>query len=271
MKTIYAISVIKNEEDIVEYMVNHALSYASKVIVLDNGSEDRTYEKLKSLENNRVIVLEPNLEPYTDGLRAIIFNKFKHELKEGDWWVIQDSDEFYACNPRNFLENVSNNFHHVVSKKIDYQITWEDIKEIEFSNEFKKDIENIKFYQKYAWSEVRMIRNRKNLTWAKEDIWPSRLGVRFPTQINVKHYPQRNPKQMQKRLNTRIKNKKAGGQFFSQWDKNTWKEYLLKRENLNLDYENRDIFKTVKTKNNYKQSWKSIFINKLLFNLGMLK
>lgn len=250
-------------------MVQHALTWADKLIVLDNGSNDGTWEQLQDLQNDRVILIGPVFAPYTDGLRGIIFNKLKHELGQDDWWVIQDSDEFYDVSPRDFVENISTDYHYVASKKIDFQLTIEDIKQIDFTNNFKADIGKIKYYQPWAWSEPRMIRHRARLRWPNGSIWPTHMGLVFPRQIPVRHYPHRSPQQMLKRLETRAEVKKTGGQFFRQWDKQDWEAYLLPRENLYYDNGTADIFANVQTRNNPFQSAGVRFIKKIMHQIGI--
>lgn len=51
-----AISCVKNEEDIVEAFVRHTLSYVDQVVMLDNGSGDKTKEILYSLQTEGLSV-----------------------------------------------------------------------------------------------------------------------------------------------------------------------------------------------------------------------
>ena len=52
---IYAISLIKNEADIIEKNLIEASKWCDKIFVYDNGSTDGTWEIVKSLSSNKII------------------------------------------------------------------------------------------------------------------------------------------------------------------------------------------------------------------------
>ncbi|MBA4057529.1 MAG: family 2 glycosyl transferase, partial [Marivirga sp.] len=188
---IYAICVVKNEADIIQYSLRHAAGWADKVIVFDNGSTDGTWEKVKELKNHKIVPFKQDNKPYSDGLRADIFNAFKNELVEGDWWVIQDSDEIFDQSPREFIQRQSGYFHHINGKKIDFCFDLNQLETIRFSGEFSKDISLFDHYTPEAWSEPRAIKHRPNLEWTEKKIWPTHMGLVCKNAINIRHYPLR--------------------------------------------------------------------------------
>lgn len=268
---IYAISVIKNEADIIEYSLTLASQWADKVIVYDNGSTDGTWEKVKALTLPNIIPYKQSNRPYSDGLRAEIFNAFKHELNEGDWWVIQDSDEIYEDNPRDFILNNKGYYHHINGKKVDFCFNLNNIDSIDFHQYFENNLKHFIYFTPEAWSEPRLIRHRKRLKWEEKKIWPKAMGLVCTKAINIKHYPLRSEEQIKKRWTTRKKSKKQGGQHFDHWDKDDWQDYYeQKLKTLQQVKKEESIFDLVRFANNYNQSFLKRVVKTILHRTGVL-
>lgn len=48
---IFAIMLVKNEADIVGYVLKEAEKWADKIFIIDNGSTDGTWEIIQSMRN----------------------------------------------------------------------------------------------------------------------------------------------------------------------------------------------------------------------------
>ena len=178
---IFAIMLVKNEADIVKSAILDAKTWADRIFIMDNGSTDGTWEIIQSLADDIVVPWKQDFRPYSNGLRADVFNEFRHEASDGDWWCFKlDADEFYYDNPK----------------------------------EFEKDKEHIMHLKNSCWSEPRFFRYRKSLKWNFDATshYPKFAGLLAPELILVKHYQFRSPKQMQARLDLRnsLANKKDG-------------------------------------------------------------
>jgi len=251
---IFAICVVRNEEDIIQYTISKATSWADKVIVYDNGSTDQTWNRVNEMRSSVVIPFKQEMKPYSDGLRAEIFNKYRDELTDNDWWVIQDADEEYEQNPRDFIENQKGYFHHINGKKIDFCFDLSKIDLLHFAENFYKDYHLFNHYTPEAWSEPRAIRHRTRLEWEEKKIWPSHMGLVCADTIKIKHYPLRSPNQIKRRWKTRLDSLNNGGQFFSHWDKDDWREFYLKKaETLKGIDETINPFENTRFANEYKQ------------------
>lgn len=98
---VVAISVVKNEVDIVEAFVRHNLASVDRLIVMDNGSTDGTREILQRLVDEGLpleVLEDPSPGHYL--WRQLTYLMREHALQRchADWVVPLDADEF-LCGP----------------------------------------------------------------------------------------------------------------------------------------------------------------------------
>jgi glycosyltransferase involved in cell wall biosynthesis len=268
---IYAMCVVKNEADIIAFTLKSASHWADKIIVFDNGSTDETWDVVKSIPDPKVIPFKQETVPYSDGLRAVIFDAYKSELEDGDWWVILDADEVYDESPRDFLQRQTSYFHHVNGKKIDFCFDLSKLDQLQFTNDFTNDVKFVDHYTPIAWSEPRAIKHRKKLQWSVQGIWPRPMGLVCPNAINIRHYPLRSRDQIKKRWDTRKSNREAGGQSFSHWEKSDWRDYYLnKSKDQKRIKPGENVFESVGFANEYRQGFLKRVVKNLLHRSGVL-
>lgn len=262
--------LVKNEVDIVGYVLKAAEKWADKIFILDNGSTDGTWELIQSMKNNVITPWKQDFGAFRRGMRAEVFNHFRNLSTEDDWWCYAlDADEFYVENPRDFLKKVPKHFHWIFKKSIDYVITKKDIEEYKFFVDFEKDKLHLKYFKVPCWCEGRFFRYRKELKWdiGAESQYPMHVGVMFPKKILVKHYQYRSPLQMQKRLD--IRNaliSKKNGQAFSHIKQTNWHELLEDRKDCLFDEGNIEFYKNmpeIKIKRNIILDFAKIILIKL--------
>ena len=100
---IYSLLVVKNEADIIAHTLTDAARWSDKIIILDNGSTDGTWDIIKELSKKyqNIIPFAQDFGPFHIGLRARMFNAFKEEMTENDGWCYSfDADEFFIENLR---------------------------------------------------------------------------------------------------------------------------------------------------------------------------
>ena len=226
---IYSLLLVKNEADIIRASLLDAIRWSDKVIVMDNGSEDGTWEIVQTLahEHKTIIPFMQYKGPFHIGLRAKAFRAFRHELCADDWWCVRlDADEFYREDPRTFLEKLPKCYSAVKKQSTDYVLTQEDVETCVFTGDFEKDRDFIVHYLPEQRKERRFIRHRPWLAWLEVWRYPHPIGRTVPQCIAVDHYQYRSPQQMQRRFTTRQQAKKDGCGSFLHENGNDWKDYL---------------------------------------------
>ena len=85
-----------NEEDIVEAFVRHTLAYADAMLVLDNGSTDRTIEILGALkaEGLAIAVLQARSPIFAEPQHNTLLYNAANRTFRPDWILHLDADEF---------------------------------------------------------------------------------------------------------------------------------------------------------------------------------
>ena len=200
---LYAICLVKNEDDVITQTLSHAAGYCEKIFVLDNGSTDRTWEFVQSLAqaNPRIVAFGQTFEPYRRSLRAGAYYEIRSELSEYDWWLILDSDEFLAEDPHPVIaQAVRERADLIRSWQISFYYTDVDLRAWEKGEDSRdKPIVDRRRYYLINWQERRLFRNRRDLLWGDGNV-PKGLGRECKRRILNRHYPLRDPEQIQKRL-----------------------------------------------------------------------
>jgi glycosyltransferase involved in cell wall biosynthesis len=152
-KKIFSISMVKNEMDIIESFVRYNVNYLDGMIILDNGSTDRTLNILESLKNEGlpIFVNEDDTRDFDKVL------KMNHLLKKAvyefnaDIIVPLDADEFLLSpnkgDPREFLEKLESPNYYVAKWKV-------------YVPDFNKNE-----VEKFIPSKITMARDDSSRTW----------------------------------------------------------------------------------------------------------
>ena len=241
---IYALCVTKDEEDIIGFCLQHASQFCGKIFVLDNGSEDKTWEIVKSLSeiNPSVVPVERKACQFGRGLRGYLFNKMRSLFREGDWIMILDSDEFLEEDPRDCISFCESHGYDCIDfLQAQFYPTNYDIKKQGFKNpnlHFRSFAELPQHY-KLNWKEVRLFRYRHGLEWPDfaDDGKPTQITLplglkkKCPKFLVNRHYQYRSYYQINHRLKIRSDVFKRTGRFPHNIDTD-WKKYVRKRKKL---------------------------------------
>ncbi len=123
MQKIWAVSIVKNERDIIESFCRYTLSWCDGLLIRDDGSADNTKEIINMLmqEGLRIKVIKTPVSRTggfgpckTEALNGLARQAF--EEYGADWAVPLDADEFIFCpdysNPRAQLEQMDGSVEH---------------------------------------------------------------------------------------------------------------------------------------------------------------
>jgi hypothetical protein len=204
---IHALSLVKNECDIVEQSLIAAATWADAIYVYDNGSEDGTWQIIRELAaaDHRIVPYKQEARPYSQALRKDLFEVYRERGAPGDWWCQLDADEFYIDDPRSFLAVVPEPYDEVWSASFEYYFTDRDAaRYVEDPGAYADDVpvaEKCRYFINNH-SEPRFFRDTERLEWW-EGGWPDRLGPAYTGRIRLKHFQYRSPEQIEKRIKTR--------------------------------------------------------------------
>ena len=202
---IHGLCVIKNERDIIDQTLIAAAKWCDKIFVLDNGSNDGTWEIVQRLsrEIDAIVPYMQDPRPFTDSIRNLLLQRFGNHAGSEDWWCILDADEFYIDNPQSFLRDVPKKYKAVWMHRYSYLFTDADLaayKADPASFDDHTPIEKrIRYYVEGGYAELRFFRHivgLKNVPGT--DLYPI-----CPRRIRIKHYAYRSPAQITTRLETR--------------------------------------------------------------------
>lgn len=106
---VVGLSMVKNEEDVIEAFVRHNLQLLDALFVADNGSTDETRDILVKLEQEGlpVVVFDDPIAPYAQSEKMTRFLRGISAAVFPDFIVPLDADEFIRCESRErFLEQL---------------------------------------------------------------------------------------------------------------------------------------------------------------------
>ena len=237
---IYAICLVKNEDDVIGQSLTFAAQYCDKVIVIDNGSTDRTWEVVKDIAaaHPRVVPFLQTWERFHDGLRWLAYDAFRGELADDDWWLVLGADEFLAEDPRPIVRAaLAEPADIVMAWQIQFYFTERDYDDWSAGRDDREQpIFSRRRHYRIDWQEPRLFRHRvgdapntaaigRNLglprSWGGSGT-PIRVGKMSRRRIFNRHYQYRDPPQIQKRLETRY----GHPAFASQVDSPDWRSKL---------------------------------------------
>jgi len=236
---IFALMTIKNESDIVLKTLEKACEWADKIFILDNMSDDGTWELITGYakQNSKIVLWGRYSGRFYLALRQVIFKDYRDEATNGDWWCRLDGDEFYIDNPRAFLSSLENNIDHVYNASFQYYYTEDDYMN-ELSNPSDLCVtERLKWY-KCNHSEIRFVKHRVNICWPQNTEWPCNLANPSNSRIRLKHYQYRDINQIIYRLKARTASDSGSSFTHEKVSVNEWYAKRKFKAPTNLEHAN---------------------------------
>jgi glycosyltransferase involved in cell wall biosynthesis len=215
MPKLYGLLIARDEADVIEQCLTHALGHCDKIIAMDNNSSDGTWEIMQEMATRhpgRIVAHCRLAETFHDRLRAIAYNAFHRELSAKDWWLRLDADEFLNEHPGGVLARANQeDADFVRAYQMTFALTDVDVAAIERGADDRATaIERRRRHYRVDWREYRLFRNEPAAAWdvALNPQFPQGLSkgrVASRTIFN-RHYQNRDIQQVQARIALRAQN-----------------------------------------------------------------
>lgn len=235
---LFGLTLVKDEADIIRFCLQHASRFCDKIFVLDNGSDDGTWEIVQQAARNLEVVEligRTTAGPFRDGLKGLVFQHARDELRPGDWVFVLDADEFLEGDPRPFLRRCTRRGWDAVKCYIgQFYPTYADLNARWFLDdgpvESRSDLPD---HYRIDWETLRFFRYSDSLQWRVRDedgsisgqSHPSGLDSVAPERLVIRHYQYRSKPQMKRRLALRASIHDEIGWFPHNADPD-WSNYL---------------------------------------------
>ncbi len=238
MPRLYGLLIARDEADVLEQCLTHALGHCDKIIAIDNNSRDGTWEIMRAMAQRnpgRIIAHCLITEPFHDRLRAIAYNAFHRELDATDWWLRLDADEFLHEAPAEVLVQANReDADFVRAYQMTFALTDLDVAAIERGEDDRcRPISERRRHYRVNWREYRLFRNDPATPW---DVT---LNPQFPQNLSKgrvasrtifnRHYQNRDIQQLSDRIAVR-----AANNAFAHIGHEDWKHYVMQARQCHL-------------------------------------
>lgn len=236
----HAILCTRDEDDVIEESVRALLSWADSVFVFDSGSIDGTWDIILSMAaaDERVKPVSRTPVWFSDQLRGYVFNQIRSQIDDGDWILRTDTDEFYHIAPPEFVaSHIARNETCVYHQYFDFKLLSSEVERLSTSEAIDQErlrpiAERRSHYILSEYSEPRMCKYRKHISWPADFTFPKNAGYVSPKRIPIRHYPNRDPRQMFKRVllrQTMIEARQNDGLYATQhhWREDDWRNQIV--------------------------------------------
>ena len=227
--------VCKNEADVIRETLTSAASWAEKVFVWDNGSDDGTVGEIEKAcdENGNVVFMGVDQRYFSKYIRSQLVAQVKDCSRPGDWWCKLDSDEIYFTDPRSYLARVQRGVNTVFAAQVNFQFTDREYAQYREDRAafLARPVKDRFEYYEWGQIEKRFFRDSRLRRLKK------RLGLNPEIHSNivipVGHYRYRNPEQIKTRVKTRrdIIDKANVSNFPHEMSDEQYKRYCLRERN----------------------------------------
>lgn len=210
MTRIIAISVVRNEADIVAQALRHVAPYLDLCIVVDCGSTDGTAREVSLVKRDFAhVFLVKNVGPlFPDIVRRHVWNAWRRHFSWKDWWLYADADEFVDRDPRDAVrEAVNERADHIFSAHANFYYTqseasaWKNGVETELDRQ--RPIGDRRRHYRMHTSQIRLFRNLFWLRWNSDTFTPTGLAKPASMHLPIRHYQYRDLSQIYDRWKIR--------------------------------------------------------------------
>lgn len=229
---------VRDEADIIRQCLDHALKWADAIYVFDTGSVDDTWEVVQDLAKQDKRVLPLRKEPVyfsETRLRGWLFHHARQHMREGDWFLRVDADEFHHIPPPQFVREYMRSHETIAYHQYyDFRLTASEVVAWEQGRETLQDRvrpigDRRRHYTLDITSEPRLCRYRSTMQWPPTVSFPFNAGYVAREKLPIRHYPHRDPVQLDRRCRLRAAihadlAREPGS--FTHWDTSEWRRLI---------------------------------------------
>ena len=235
----HALLPVRDEADIIGQSLRHMLTWADAIYVFDTGSVDETWEIVQDFarKDRRVKPLRRDVVYFSDTVvRGWIFHQARKNMRNGDWFLRVDADEFYHIPPPEFVKTRLRRHETIVwHQYYDFRLRASEVTAwdngLETLADRKRPIEERRqWFTPSDYSEPRLCRYRATMQWPTSHSFPVNAGYVARERLPIRHYPHRDPEQLRRRARLRsimIANHHDWAQLESHtWVEGDWQKYV---------------------------------------------
>lgn len=235
----HSILFVRDEADVIEQSLTHNAKWCDHIYVYDTGSTDETWDIVMDCASRyrQIVPVQRSAVWWHDGLRAMVFNQFRERSEDGDWWIRLDGDEFYHVSPRDFVKELEPHESAIYHAYYNFKLTDQEAQRLSSRESIMKERESTvpdrrRHYVTYFdHGEPRFFRYRRSMQWNPEMFAPFNAGYVASKRIPIRHYPHRDPLQMERRFFLRKamleEMSKRSSSYATHWNVSDWRTELI--------------------------------------------
>jgi len=230
----HGLLVVRDEADIITQSVRYALTWADWIYAFDTGSTDGTWDILQEIasKDKRLVLYGRESIRIRNDLRAMLFERYRDQAASGNWFAIVDADEFYHIPPPVFVREWLRPEETAVCYQLyDFKLTKQECRRLRsltaIEIERREPIEQRRrHYIPIVFAEPRLFQYRPTMRWVPSKT-PYNLGLIARERIPIRHYPNRDPLQMEARYRLRSQMRPYVGLSASPHWITNWRDMLV--------------------------------------------
>jgi hypothetical protein len=138
-------------------------------------------------------------------LRGYMFDVARQNMRDGDWFLRLDADEFHHIAPPEFVKNCMRKHETAAYHQYyDFHLLQSEVEAWNRGEEKLQDRqrpieERRRHYTISEYSEPRLCRYRSTMQWPPTVSFPFNAGFVARERLPIRHYPHRDPVQLERR------------------------------------------------------------------------
>lgn len=234
---------VRDEADIIGQCLDRLLTWADRIFIFDTGSVDHTWEIVQeyAARSKKIEAVKKDAVYFSETkLRGFLFHKARQEMKDGDWFLRVDADEFHYLAPEQFIkERLRKHETIVYHQYYNFELTQSEANRLSSYEAIVAERElpitdRRRNYTISVYSEPRLCKYRSTMKWPDIVSFPYNAGFLAKERLPILHYPNRDPLQMDRRCKLRavmLANKENrlnwGDPDSHHWTIDDWKKFVV--------------------------------------------